>query len=550
MARLTERDRLSLRYLCDRSFFHFVKIVGGFVKQGGDLSPHLHGPICRFAQDKSIKRKAIFMPRIWRKSTTYTKWRAVWEYLQNNEIRMMLVSENQEIGKGLLEFITRQIANNEMLRWLYPELLAVDAGWTRRHRWSATQIELPRQNYYSEPTMSVLGVGAAAQSRHVDLILLDDLVGKKAMESPVVLESVIMWFNNVSELLVNPDPLSPTGSEISMVGTFWAPGDLGTYIVEKCPEFHVRITPALHFSGADVTDTGRVKWIQHPDAADMETNYPENVEFSTDHYKAMLADPEKELVAWAQHMNMPHKTSLLTKFSEAWFRHGHWEEVTRESGAVERQVVIPPLKGGGNEERHDYARIPRYMVIDPGGFAETKLIKKGSRNAIVVGGQPLGSIRKVVFDAWAGRLKEPSDFVERVFAIWAKWKPRHCYIETVGQAEYIKRDILERARQKNIAISLSSTPPATSANAKDDRITALIPRMENGEIVFMTDCGAINDIKTEIKTFPNSLTRDLADCLGWLNQLVWTRQPMKDMAKVNADRNRQSMYQRNEVTGY
>ena len=56
-----------IRQLCDRSFYHFVKIVGGSVGQGGVISPVIHKPLCDFYQDRSIHRKAIFMPRAWLK---------------------------------------------------------------------------------------------------------------------------------------------------------------------------------------------------------------------------------------------------------------------------------------------------------------------------------------------------------------------------------------------------------------------------------------------------------------------------------------------------
>jgi len=352
----------------------------------------------------------------------------------------------------------------------------------------------------------------------------------------------------VPELLVNPDPTSSNGSEICVVGTFWAPGDLGSYIREKCPEYHIRITPALHFSKME--DAENVKWIQNADQGDLETNYPENPAFSTDYYKAMMNDPEKELVFWTQHMNMPEKPTMLTKFEASWFRYAHLEDMLDEMGK-ERQYIVPEgQKEGGKMERWRLDSVPLYMAIDPGGFAETKLIKRGSRNAIIVAGQPADSAKKFVVDAYAGRLKEPSAFIEKVFEMWKKWRPRAAFIETFGQQEYIRKDIIERAKLACPGLKLSPTPHDVSADAKNDRICALLPRFENGEVYFLNGMAYGSDLRAEIRAYPNSLTVDLADALGWLNTLTWTRRPSGDADKANAERLRKLAQARSPLTGY
>ena len=63
------------REACDRSLFFFIKEVGGYsTHAGGNSSPIIHKPICDMWADDSIKRKAVYMPRSWQKSTDFTKW--------------------------------------------------------------------------------------------------------------------------------------------------------------------------------------------------------------------------------------------------------------------------------------------------------------------------------------------------------------------------------------------------------------------------------------------------------------------------------------------
>ncbi len=115
------------RKACDKSSFYFIKECGGYQpKSGGDISPLIHKPILDRWQDKTITRQACYMPRSWKKSTCLTQWSSVWEYLQNNEIRILIPTEREEKASEWVQWIEAQIVQNERLRWLYPELQAVD----------------------------------------------------------------------------------------------------------------------------------------------------------------------------------------------------------------------------------------------------------------------------------------------------------------------------------------------------------------------------------------------------------------------------------------
>jgi hypothetical protein len=114
----------SLRYyreLCDRSFYHFVKLIGGSVEQGGIISPYIHKPLCDFFQSGVSHRTAIFMPRNWLKSTVFTQWGALWLYCQNPNTRILIASQNDTIAGRFMYFIKRMAMTNDLLRKLYPD---------------------------------------------------------------------------------------------------------------------------------------------------------------------------------------------------------------------------------------------------------------------------------------------------------------------------------------------------------------------------------------------------------------------------------------------
>lgn len=192
-------------------------------------------------------------------------------------------------------------------------------------------------------------------------------------------------------------------------------------------------------------------------------------------------------------------------------------------------------------EQYDLDSIPMFGVIDPGGFAETKLIKRGSRNVIVVGGQPPGSLKKFVVYISASRLKETQKFIDEWLHVNELWRPRAWWIETTGPGQYMKKD-MERVRgEKKMHMDILACPSEVSENAKADRITSLIRPFEQGEILLLDGAPGILDFKMEYRSYPNSTTVDILDAIGWLYRLAWTRQKTEDLNRVNQERLRKAV---------
>ena len=498
-------DWLRRRKACDKSLFYFIKDCGGYVlKSGGDISPQIHKPICDRWQDKSVLRQACFMPRKWRKTTAYTIWSSIWEYLQDNEIRILIPSEKELTAMRWVRQIGRQIRRNDRLRWIYPELQLVNDRWVKSNPFSGQEIMLPRIGDYPESTISCVGVRGASQGGHYNLINADDLVGEKGFESPIVMEDAFRWFDNAEELLDDPE------DRIRILGTHWGPGDLGVYIQEDYPEYLWYIVPCRKDSG--LLDTENITYIQ-ADTEDGETNWPEA--FSTKHYVDMESNPEKQTIYYAQHMNNPRAASVLTKFDGAWLRYYKFEDRKNSQGDFEKWVVCEE-----DGKAWQVGEMTLYGMIDPGGFAEMKLLKKGSRNAIVVGGQPKDANRKFIIYTWCGRLKEPDDFLKEVFFANELWNVRLWMVEVFGAQKYIYRDILQYRKQHNKNLSIQEMPKDVSKDVKDSDILGLMAPMQNGEIYVHR---SMRELIGEIRTFPSCLTRDLIDMTGKLMKYRFKR---------------------------
>ena len=457
------------------------------------------------------------MPRDWLKSTIFTQWKTIWAYLQNNEIRQLLAMENSDLGMKKLNFMQKQIRFNKRLRQIYPELLRIDDAWCRNHRWNKSEMELPCEGIYAEPSVSIIGVGGAAQSGHYDIIRIDDLVGKKAMESPVVMEGVLQWMDNTEELLLEPDITTPNASSIEVVGTFWSKGDYFSYIQKEYPEFAWRSVPCLKDFELEEENNDHITWVQNDEAGQGESNWPE--QFPTQHYIKMKANPQKSQIFWSQHMNNPGRGGEggFNKFDVRWLKYFYIEEIEGVKWAICKD----------DKEKFKLKDIAMYGMLDPGGFSEMKLMKRGSRNAILIGGQPKDTKKKFIFYTWAGKFKTPGDYIYEVAEAEKLWRPRHWRIDPHGQQGYIYKHIKQASREGYLLhgnkedpfpISISQMPFETKENVKDDDIIACADPMSQGFIYVMD---GMKDFIGEVEDFPNGLTKDLVDLLGKINKFYF-----------------------------
>jgi len=533
--------------------------VGGSVHQGEDASEYIHRPVCDFEQS-GIKRRAKAYPRDWRKSTIYTKLGAIYSYLQDQESRQLIASENEKIASRFLDYIEKQILGNAMLRKLYPDKLTyavlntgefvhpsypdkdsiieyrlIDKPWTKGQgiKWSGTECSLPRTGIFSEPSISAIGVKGAAQSGHYTTIRIDDLVGKEAMESQAVLEKVFEWQDNTEELLVEPDISHPDASEISIVGTHWGVGDYFDYVQEKYTKYEWIIVPAL--KDPKLEDRTHITYLQHPHVNDGESNYPEK--FKTEHYIEMMNNPEKELIFWAQHMNNPRMGSGLNKFDIKWLK--FYREEEREDGTY--------LFCKDDNEVFAVKEIPWFGMIDPGGFSELKLTKKGSRNAMLIAGQARDSVKKFVRFTHADRFKEPDKFMDILFAAQKKHKPRLWRIDTAAQQAYIYKDILQERKKRGEFIRVSPMTASSKKDSKDDDIQALINPMFNGEIYVHE---SMKELIAEVGMYPHGMTKDLIDMLGKWFLHYGKRTPSKELDDLNRRNRRKPPKKGGGSTGY
>jgi hypothetical protein len=130
---------------------------------------------------------------------------------------------------------------------------------------------------------------------------------------------------------------------------------------------------------------------------------------------------------------------------------------------------------------------------------------------------------KYLLDSWTESAKF-EDLVNSIYDLADKWKLNRFFLETVGAQTYLKFHIEQENLRTGRFLDVESLKTSTAANAKDHRITALVPYFRNGEFYVRRDQA---QFLSEYSTYPvrskKSKPIDVLDTLGYAPQ-VWELQ--------------------------
>jgi len=206
------------------------------------------------------------------------------------DIRLLLGHEAHAGAQRFLYEITGHFTGNSKLIALFPECVPNP----RVQRINKSELELPRDSFWAEPTFDTIGVGGRSQGRHYDYIKLDDIFGDKARDSRVEREALIQWFDNIQSFLIELKT-----SHIDMVGTRWSVDDVYAHMM-------------------DIYGGKLVKYIRRVEEFNEKTGKAEPV--FPEHFPSDALDIlRKNKKVWAaQYANDPHEG--LVEFEPEWKR--------------------------------------------------------------------------------------------------------------------------------------------------------------------------------------------------------------------------------------
>jgi hypothetical protein len=424
--------------------------------------------------------------------------------IHNPHSRNLIVSENKENSLKIGTRIRRHFESNALFRTFYPEILP-----TTQEKWtdSSLQIHIPggHPDPHGEGTFDFIGVGGALQSRHYNgLLLQDDLVGRKAIESPTVMDKTIEYHQLIVGVFDNDD--STHESDELVIGNRWGFHDLNSHVVEHEPWFVVESHGAM---GGCCN--------LHPHGVPI---FPE--EFGI---KKLMRLKERlgTYKFSCQFLNNPVSPENAD-FQESWL---NWFEiVVKPSG---ERVIRHEVKDGFIRKDIPVSTLRKAIATDP-THSQNAAAGRCRHAIAVVGMSDVGNY--YLLDCWA-KTCTYAEYFRTLFDMAKKWDLHRVGFETsAGQGlgayhlEYYSR--LNNYRIKIVELKgEAELADGTMSHKKEFRIRdVLSPIAEFGRFFTMRRW---QDFLGEYNTFPKGRFMDILDTLAYIPQLL--RNPINDATR-------------------
>lgn len=504
-----------LRKRALEDLYWFGSVVLGL----GPLVPmfeHTHRALCRVAEgrtghpaldDAHVQR--LELPRDWGKTSTISRALAIQLICGDPNIAILLCNEKEQNAMDFLSAIKYQFEANDFLRSLFPEVIPKDFNATV---WSAKRIVVPRTTGRQEPTIFVIGVGGTITGMHPDVIIVDDMISREAMENAragswQIMHQVNRWINQLRPLISR----QYARWRIYFIGTRWWHGDSYDHIdlAYGYNEEPVTFTLRLPLPNGEVqvlTATRRGDLVTFKRAAieNGRSAFPEKWTLE-DLAKMRLVD---EALFACNMMNNPSDEHTAT-FKAAWLKYYEW--------VSDRQLLY--TDGAGKKRVHDISDFDVLVFVDPGGFAKRQVEDRARPAVVVVADDREGNY--LILDIY----NEKDTFLAAIAQIVAwctKYAPRKVYTERAGQQEAfaaLLRSELAKAGLKTVVDSTMLKPGTTQ---KEVRILALEPYFQRGQ-VYVGKGAAFHTFREQYTQFPRTARIDVLDVMAYLPRVLKPR---------------------------
>jgi hypothetical protein len=353
-----------------------------------------------------------------------------------------------------------------------------------------------------------VGVGGTKTGMHPDIIFVDDMLSREAMESARsgsvadVMGQINRWIHQLNPLLSGSEE-----REITFIGTRWWHGDSYEHLEENYgygqdPQ-HFMLKAKLSDGTTQRLPAYRVGDLVVFRRAAIEDGQPAFVSLGEDKYglealaKLRLQDPE--LFA-ANYLNQP-SDELTATFKNSWLRYYDYIE-------GENTAQITYTDTAGKRKTIDIATLDKLIFVDPGGFGKHKGGDRARAAVIVVGSTPDGL--HFLLDLYSERgsytvaLKEIVGFVRR-------YNARKVFIEAAGQQIVFINNTRDAIRAGGATVPVEEVP--TGNKNKHDRILGLEDYFERARI-YIGRGAKFGEFCRQYEQFPKTARIDLMDVLS------------------------------------
>lgn len=181
--------------------------------------------------DKINQNILMLAPRFHAKSQCFTINYPLWEIYRNHDVRIMIVSANEEIALSFNRAIMNNLENNHKLIDTYGYLVP---QFQDKKKWGEKAIIVSRDTMEKDPTVVAVGVGGKLISRRADIIIIDDLIDLESARTKSARNKIREWFENV---LI---PILEDTGRLIIAGTSWYRGDIYDLLWQES-DFDIRM---------------------------------------------------------------------------------------------------------------------------------------------------------------------------------------------------------------------------------------------------------------------------------------------------------------------
>lgn len=545
-----KRVAFKMNGLMDLYYFSTVILGKNRFSRSTDKAKNLHFQMCLTVMKDGLK-EGIEIPRDHFKSTVYSECFPIWRALpfgkreedlfnavgysdlyiewmrrsHRQDIRILLVSETIKNAIKLGIRIANHYENTALLRELYPEIIPTEKEtWTNE---SLHHRRTPAGKGQGEGTYDFIGVGAALQSRHYDLVVQDDLVGREARKSSIVMADTIDYHQILVGATDN-DPNNP-GKDFDeiVVGNRWSHDDLNSHIRQEEPYFGWTTHSALggccslHPFGEPI----------FPEAFTREKLLRWKRRLGSYHFSCQFLnypiDPSKARINMGdfRYFNYEKTTGPIAIPKEL---PASTSRLFPDQQPQQYRVTIRHHVAEGDVEADVFPRnLQRAMIVDPnhgGSHLGQEVGKNGRcRHAIAVVGWSTDPRRVYVLDPWA-KACPIDEFVAKIFFFAVKWKLREIHVEAVASQKYLTYHLNyyitqhQHTRPELAGIRIIELKSSNVANAKQERIENFIPVIERHEL--WLDSNNCDVVKEEAENYGQRKGLiDVLDVLSYIPQV-------------------------------
>jgi len=483
-----EERRLSLRELCLKDLY----FLGEYILRNEDSEPvpldqDYHGGVCDWLMNnkkpngKLLKRRMLMAPRGTLKSTVANRNYVIWRIINNPNITILINSATLDNSKKKIRTIQEVFEKNTYFRWLFPEVIPNSFN----ERWTQQEMCVPRTATDPEFTVEVQSVEGELTSRHYDLILDDDVVGKENSSTAEQVKKVINYYTQSLQLLKKPH------GERLVIGTLWDFADLHNHILENLYEQYDILVRSIWKNDRYIRgEDGKYGWIT---IGDKEPIYPGMLDMDgvRELRKEIVADPLQGTSTW-----MAQYELKIVDDSMAVFKRKQVEE--QDFYFTDDNLYEKPLAFS--------------LTLDPA----TGEAKQADDSVFIVRAVDDMGIWYVV-EVFGKANMDENEVVDKYLYFLQKYEISMCTIEGIAFARVFKNMIEKRCMDERIFFPFVPLPSAhnnANKNNSDLKIRGLAPFYSTGKIRFKKECDHTDKLLDQLWRFPKAAHDDYPDSLS------------------------------------